>query len=153
MGSLVAIVVAVIAALASIVAANLSYRSSIRASKSAGAIADRNQRLAALDREADQLRADFASFLSATGEAHGPTGQTRLLAADAVLGANPRCSDELREAADTYTAAITTALRNLKGQPGAMLVEAHLESLRTTFRTSWAALTEERRTILDEQVP
>jgi len=147
------VVVAVIAAVASIVAAVLASSSSRKATGGAREIADRNHQVARLDREAEQLRADFAAFVVATGQAHDAQGQSRLIAADLVLGANPRCGDALRHAADGYARAITTALRNLGGQSGAMTVEPHLEALRAGFVESMEQITAERSAVLTGQQP
>lgn len=148
-----AVVVAVIAAVASIVAAVLASSSSRKATGGARDIADRNHQVARLDRDAEQLRADFAAFVVATGLAHDAEGQSRLIAADLVLGANPRCGEALRHAADEYTWAITTALKTLDGRSGTMTVERHFEALRAGFVESMAQITVERSVVLAGQPP
>lgn len=144
-------VVAVIAALASIVAAVLAWLSSRSATAGAREVASLNHRIARLDREAEQLRADFAAFMSASGQAHDRAGQMKLLAADVVLGANPRCGKALRDAADTFTTRITTTLLNLGGASGVLNVEKELQALRAAFAGSMVAINTERDTILARQ--
>lgn len=144
-------VVAVIAAVASIVAAVLAWLSSRTATAGAREVASLGHRIVKLDREAEQLRADFAAFMSASGEAHDRAGQMKLLAADVVLGANPRCGNALRDAADTFTTRITTTLLNLGGAGGVLNVEKELQALRVAFADSMVSINDERDAILARQ--
>lgn len=144
-------VVAVIAAVASIVAAVLAWLSSRTATAGAREVASLNHRIVKLDREAEQLRADFAAFVVASGEAHDAAGQSKMLAAGLVLGANPRCGQGLRDAADTYTTSITATLLKLGGSSGLLNVEQMLQSLRAGFADSMVSINDERDAILARQ--
>jgi hypothetical protein len=91
-----AVVVAVIAALASAGAAVLAWLSSRSADRSAREVVSVNHRVASLDREAELLRNDYRDFIRAIGGLRGMKDVGALLSTQEILMANPRCNEALR---------------------------------------------------------
>jgi hypothetical protein len=100
-GLYVSIAVAVIAAIASFAAARSSASSAARSQRSAERVNGVNQRIAALDRDAEELREAYKNVASAWSTARGPAGAVALAAELEVLRACRASDDRLAAEAAT----------------------------------------------------
>jgi len=142
------VIVAVIAALASITAAVIAHRSSRTATAGASAVATLSHRIARLDAEAEQLREDYRRFFEAAGTLSTRSNLNVILAAGEILSSNPRSTAALAEAADKFCLALARGLVAAEGKTAAMSVEGHYRALRAAFTDSVRAIAEEREKVL-----
>lgn len=88
---------AVLAAVVSIVAAGMSYRSERRAAREARGITTLNHKIAAIDKEAEQMRDDYRALMKAFGDTTGTmlSRFASVYAAGEVLRAHPQTNESL----------------------------------------------------------
>ncbi len=157
-----AIVVAVIAAAASVGAAVVASVASAHASRSARAVVSVNHRVAMLDAQVEQLREDYRNFLTSVGSVDGTATIGAMLAACEVLCANPRAGERLVRAADAIRGAVTSgvavASSPMPPKWGAAnrafgLPDAEFETMRAEFATALRTITAEREEVLLDRRP
>ncbi|QJW36466.1 hypothetical protein [Cellulosimicrobium protaetiae] len=146
----VQLVVAVIAALASIAAALVSWNSQRRATAGARAIASVNHRVAALDREEERLRADFVAFLDAVGSVQELHDIGRVLGTGEILAANPRCTRELREAVMDIREWANSKY-NPRAAASGTQADSRFDEARVAFQDAVEEIQRDRAEVLAEQ--
>jgi uncharacterized NAD(P)/FAD-binding protein YdhS len=137
---------ATIAAITSIVAAVLAYLSAQRAAREARSVTTLNHKIAALDRQAEQLRQDFRELWQSDAQ----NIDRYVMATCEQLSANPHANRTLSEAAVTLADLMRT------GQDRTGVVETSLEDhvqiakseIRSGFRESIREIEEERSELL-----
>lgn len=130
------IIVAVIAAAASLLAARASAKSAVRSERVNGV----NQRIAALDRDAEELREAYKRVASAWSTARGSAGAVALAAELEVLRAcrasNERLDKEATKLAEFVSRGVQTG--NSVG------FSKVVDDLRAAYRHCQGAIAEER---------
>lgn len=139
-GLYVPIVVAVIAAAASLLAARASAKSAVRAQRSSERVNGVNQRIAALDRDAEELRGAYKQVATAWSTARGSAGAVGLAAELEVLRAcrasDDRLDAEATKMADFVNSAVQTG--------NSIDFSKAVEGLRAAYRHCQSVIAEER---------
>jgi outer membrane murein-binding lipoprotein Lpp len=135
---------AAVAAVVSIVAAVMAFLSARKAEEEARSITTLNHKVAALDRQAGQLREDYRGLMKALGDIQGARDVGSIMAAGELLGAHPRASEPL-----------SVAIRELIGKMAQSFVTGETEgmnvviaSIRDGFRESLAEIERMRSGLL-----
>lgn len=147
------ILVALIAASASVVAAVVAWRQASIAQKGARGIATTSHKVVRLDAEADQLRDDFRQFMTAVGNAHRLDDIGQMLATGEILAANPRSDAAMRAAAEEVRFEMQTAILRASQQLRASsqpLSGAAFESLQNALTDCMRSISQERESVLAE---
>jgi hypothetical protein len=133
------------AAVVSILAAVMAFVSARRAAREAHSITTLNHRVAALDRQADQLREDYRSLMKAIGDIKGAGDLGPIMAAGELLRAHPRASEPLFVAVGKLIekAAGAFVSGSLEG------VDDLIASIRNGFRESLAEIERMRSGLLE----
>lgn len=139
-GVYVAIVVAVIAAGASLLAARASARSALRAQASSERVNGVNQRIAALDRDAEELRDAYKRVAVAWSAVRGSAGAVALAAEVEVLRACRATDDELDLVASRIADFVSRGVQTGDSQGFGEVVDA----LRVAYRRCQSVIAEER---------
>jgi hypothetical protein len=146
---------AALAAVVSILAAVTAFVSARRAALEARSITTLNHKVAALDRQAEQLRSDYQDLIKAIAgitESIGRNTESNLarlglvLAAGEVLRAHPQANEPLCAAIEQLTDAYAATVSG-SGQP-TLYVADHIENIRTGFRESLAEIERMRSGLL-----
>jgi gas vesicle protein len=132
---------AAIAAITSIVAAVLAYLSAQRAAREARSVTTLNHKIAAIDKEAEQMRDDYRDLMKALGDRRIAKDSGSIMAAGEVLRSHSRASEPLSEA-------IQRLANHLAGSP--MELYDDVVSIRTGYRESMADIEPSRLDLLSE---
>jgi outer membrane murein-binding lipoprotein Lpp len=133
---------AAMAAVVSIVAAVMASRSARKAGEEARSIATLNHKVAALDRQAEQLREDYRALIKAIAgmtesigrKAEPNVGRLELvLAAGEVVRAHPRANEQLCAAIQQLTDAYA---ESVYGRGNQISVADQIDNIRAGFRES-----------------
>jgi len=136
---------AALAAAVSVLAAVLAFVSARRAAREAHSITTLNHQVAALDRQADQLREDYRGLMKAVGEIRGASDVGPIMAAGELLRAHPRASNPLSVAIGKLIDTLAGALASgqLEG------TDDLIASIRNGFRESIAEIERMRSGLLE----
>lgn len=136
------VVVAVVSAIAAV-------WSAVHARRSARRIASLSHGVQGLDRNIEQLRLDYREFIHAFGGVRELTDVGTLLAAGAVLRANPACTDDMdhhvREIVGRMSEAITTPTKRASAMQG---LDVAIDKTLADFRQATAELNAQRQNLL-----
>lgn len=136
----VPIVVAVIAAAASLLAARASAKSAVRAQRSSERVNGVNQRIAALDRDAEELREAYKRVAIAWSTARGSEGAVALAAELEVLRACRASDDRLDAEASKMTDFVNRGVQTGSSAGFSKVVEG----LRAAYRHCQGVIAAER---------
>lgn len=139
-GLYVPIIVAVIAAAASLLAARASAKSAVRAQRSSERVNGVNQRIAALDRDAEELREAYKRVASAWSTARGSAGAVALNAELEVLRACRASNERLDEEATRLAEFVSRGVQTGNSVGFSKVVD----DLRAAYRHCQGAIAEER---------
>jgi hypothetical protein len=133
---------------AAALAAVVSILAAIAAAREARSVTTLNHKIAALDRQAEQMRDDYRDLIKAIGSnTDSPLVRFgSVLAAGEVLRANPQASEPLSAAVEKLTNAFAGALGGSDAQT--RYVFDHIESIRNGFRESMADIERTRSDLL-----
>ncbi|MBF4634752.1 hypothetical protein ITJ38_10100 [Agreia pratensis] len=141
------LVVAIVAAVASLLAAGFAFRSARDARASANRINSRNHRVAALDRDASELREAFKEVLEATTTPQ--SGHTwwaiKVISATEILPSCRASTDELEEASLGLQAVVR---KEKSDEPGELAVA--ITVLRGAYKAAQLELEAARNAALAE---
>jgi len=139
---------AAVAAIVSTLAAVTAFVSARRAALEARSITTLNHKVAALDRQAEQLRSDYRDLIKAIGDGGG-SALVRfgsIYAAGEVLRAHPQANEPLSAAIEQLTNAYAAALTR-RSEPTHYVAD-HIEDIRNGFRESLAEMERMRSELL-----
>jgi nucleotidyltransferase/DNA polymerase involved in DNA repair len=143
-----------LAAIVSILAAVIASLSARRARLEARSITTLNHKVAALDRQAEQMRDDYRDLIKAIAgitESIGRKAEANVvrlgmvLAAGEVVRAHPQANEPLCAAIEQMTDAYADSVSGI-GHP--ISIADHIESIRTGFRESLAEIERMRSELL-----
>lgn len=134
---------------AAALAAVVSILAALAAAREARSVTTLNHKIAALDRQAEQMRDDYRDLMTAIG---GNTDSPMVrygsvLAAGEVLRANPQVNEPLSATVVRLTDAFAAALQG-GSDAQTRYVFDHIESIRDGFRESMADLERTRSDLL-----
>lgn len=136
-----------LAMIVSIVAAVMAFRSARRAEQEARSVTTLNHKVAALDRQAEQLREDYRALVKAIGEIKGASDIGPIMAAGELLRAHPRATFPLSEAIGKLIEKLGAAFES--GQMGG--ADDLIASIRGGFRDSLAEIERTRTGLLNSR--
>jgi biopolymer transport protein ExbB/TolQ len=139
---------AALAAIVSILAAVIAFVSARRAAREARNITTLNHKVAALDRQAEQLRDDYRDLIKAIGDSSGSVlvRFRSIYAAGEVLRAHPQANEPLCAAIEQLINAYTAAATR-RSEPTAYVANP-IEDIRSGFRESLAEIERMRSELL-----
>src|ERR1035437_4054580 len=129
-------------------AAVVSILAAITAAREARSVTTLNHKVAALDRQAEQMRDDYRNLIKAIGDNTG-SNLVRfgsVYAAGEVLRAHPQANEHLSAAIEQLTGAYGAAISGRSEQ--AAYVADNIENIRNGFRESMADLERSRSGLL-----
>lgn len=153
-GAIVTIIVAVIAAVASVTGAIVAYRAAGRAANSSQQIARESHGVTAIDRQSDELREAFDSFVEAFAQARDLDKQllvtARLDQLAACLGSSRQLRFACTSLADSIRtqAAIYEEITRVLGPPN---FASKMQSVSTEYRNAQKALADKRTAALTDE--
>lgn len=133
---------AVLAAVVSILGAVMAYLSARRAALEARSITTLNHKVAALDRQAEQMREDYHSLMKAIGDFRSGKDVGSIMAAGEVLSAHSRASEPLSDA-------IQSLAGHLVGKTSTGL-DDDIAGIRMGYRESMADIERSRFDLLSK---
>ena len=141
-------------AVVSVLAAVMAFISAIWAGREAHSITTLNHKVAALDRQAEQMRDDYRDLIKAIAgitESIGRKAEANVvrlgmvLAAGEVVRAHPQANEPLCAAIEQLTDAYA---ESVYGRGDSISIADHIESIRTGFRESLAEIERMRSELL-----
>lgn len=138
---------AALAAVVSILAAGMAFLSARRAEREARSVTTLNHKIAALDRQAEQLNEDYRRLMKAIGGIKGASDVGPIMAAGELLRAHPRASAPLSEAIGKLIDRVAASLES--GQIEG--VDDLIASIREGYRESLAEIERTRTGLLNSR--
>lgn len=153
-GAIVTIIVAVIAAVASVTGAIVAYRAAGRAANSSQQIARESHGVTAIDRQSDELRAAFDSFVEAFAQARDLDKQLLVTARLDQVAACVGSTQQLRFACVSLNDSIraqVTVHQEIALVFGPPTFASKMQDLSTEYRNAQMALADRRAAALSDQ--